>query len=342
MQAGRTIGVPRRVFSGWLTFVLAWSGLAYAEDRSPGDWLAAMNDAFVARDYDGVFSYYNGTDLATLRVVHVVLDGVQHERLVHLNGAPREVVRKGDEVSCILMPGDELIELERSIPSGPFARAFVRRFDRISNHYRLSLAGRDRVAAREAVRLSVQPRDEHRYGYRLWLDAESALLLRSEMFDASGANLELFQFTQLRLGDDVDPAAAQPENAAGSLVSHLKLAKEKSGLPASESPRWRAGWLPPGYAMASADIRRAPLSNKGISTLVYSDGLAVFSVFIEEMPPAGAASMESRMGGTVAVTHWVDRGAGAEQLVTVVGELPVPTARRIAGSIVADESAADE
>ncbi len=80
-------------------------------------------------------------------------NGVQRERLVHLNGAPREIVRTGDEVECILQPGDEILALESSIPAGPFARAFSRAFEDVSDHYTLSLHGMDRVANRAAIRL---------------------------------------------------------------------------------------------------------------------------------------------------------------------------------------------
>ena len=129
-----------------------------------------------------------------MRVVHSVTNGVQRERLVHLNGAPREIVRTGDEVECILRPGDEILALESSIPSGPFARAFSRAFEGVSDNYTLSLHGTDRVANREAIRLAVVPRDAQRYGFRLWLDQATGLLLRSELVDMKGAKLEIFQF----------------------------------------------------------------------------------------------------------------------------------------------------
>jgi len=176
-------------------------GVSGAEASEPRRWLDDMNRAFSELSYDGVFSYFSGDDLASLRVVHMVVDGQQRERLVHLNGAPREIVRRGDEVQCIVMPGDALLELEQSIPSGPFARSFVRRYDQISDHYGLSLSGQDRVADRVAVRLAVTPRDDHRYGYRLWLDKETRLLLRSELLSSNGERLEIFQFNQIRLGE---------------------------------------------------------------------------------------------------------------------------------------------
>jgi sigma-E factor negative regulatory protein RseB len=315
-----------------LVFGVLVSAISVA-DEDPHAWLADMNRAFSELSYDGIFTYFSGDDLDTLRVVHMVVGEVQRERLVHLNGAPREIVRTGEEVACILMPGDELLELEGSIPSGPFARAFVRRYDRISSSYGLSLYGEDRIAGRQAVRMAVSPLDDDRFGYRLWLDKETRLLLRSELIDADGNRLEIFQFNQIVFGDAVSLDALEPAGPDGSLVSHLTLARDdKTPVPESRSA-WQAGWLPAGFTMAAADIRRTPSSLKSIDTMMYSDGLAAFSVFIEDMPPAGAASMVSRKGATVAVTHLVANAEDEHHLVTLVGELPTDTAQRIARSI---------
>ena len=130
---------------------------AAAAESEPRAWLAEMNDAFNSVSYDGVFSFFSGSELASLRIVHMVIDGVQHERLIHQNGAPREIVRVGEEVVCILMPGDDLLSLEANLPAGPFARSFVRRYDSISDYYGLKFFGEDRIADREAVRLAVIP-----------------------------------------------------------------------------------------------------------------------------------------------------------------------------------------
>jgi sigma-E factor negative regulatory protein RseB len=311
--------------------ILISTGVAASDE--PREWLADMNRAFSELSYDGQFSYFSGDDLASLRVVHMVVDGVQRERLVHLNGAPREIVRIGEEVACILLPGDELLELESSIPSGPFARAFVRSYDRISSFYGLSLYGEDRIAGRQAVRMAVSPRDEDRFGYRLWLDKQTRMLLRSELLDADGTRLEIFQFNQISFGDQVDEQALEPMGHNGSLVSHLSLAREISAPVAQSESRWHAGWLPAGFYMAASDIRRTPNSLKSVDTMMFSDGLAAFSVFIEDMPAAGAASMASRRGATVAVTHLMAGSDETHHLITLVGELPTATARRIAQSI---------
>ncbi len=326
----------RRPFSlGFCCFVclisLGGSFQAYAED--PHDWLTDMNRAFTELSYDGIFSFYSGSDLASVRIVHMLIDGEQRERLIHLTGAPREFIRRGEEVDCILMPGDDLLALESSIPTGPFARAFVRRYDNISKYYGLSFSGEDRIAGRLAVRLAITPLDENRYGYRLWLDKETRLLLQSELVDREGSKLEIFQFNQLKLGAEVTPAALEPAKPQGYRISHLSLAANPTLPVTKPQVLWKLNWLPAGFEMSAAEVRSTPSKLKSVNTMMYTDGLAAFSVFIEDMPPAGAASMVSRNGATVAVTHLTTGPRGSNFLVTLVGELPTPTAQRIAKSI---------
>lgn len=301
-----------------------------AED--PANWLGEMDRAFADLDYDGVFSYYTGTDLATLRIVHKVVGGERRERLVHLDGAPREIVRRGDELARILLPGDRHLELEDSIPSGPFARAFASSFGRIPGHYSLAYGGESRIAGRLADQVIVTPRDADRYGYRLWLDRENRLLLRSEMLGTQGERLEIFQFASIQFGDQVDPAALEPTRRRDARVLRFRLAGDPRA--ASRSPGgWRAGWLPPGFSMAMADVRRAPAQRSAVYTMMYTDGLAAFSLFVEEMPAAKAPRMVSRHGATVAITHSATGPTGKPALITLVGELPEDVALRIARSM---------
>lgn len=310
------------------------AGFASADpQRTPAQWLEMMNRGFLEASYDGIFSYFSGDDLSTLRVVHTVTNGVQRERLVHLNGAPREIIRRGDEVECILQPGDEILALESSIPSGPFARAFSRAFEGVSDHYAMTLHGSDRVANRQAIRLAVMPRDAQRYGFRLWLDQETGLLLRSELVDVKGTKLEIFQFAVLKVGGPISEKDLEPETGVDSYTSHLAL---ESPAPSDTRRKvsWQADWVPDGFTMASWDIRRTPKTSKSVDTLMYSDGLAAFSVFIEDVPENGANELVSRSGATVAVSEVVAGGPKqGHHLVTVVGEIPTTTARRIARSI---------
>ena len=352
-----------------------------SQQRTPAQWLHAMDVAFRDLDYDGVFSYYtvnraqqvaasrrsrqvgeaeqareagevgkvdsterreatlgfgvgsrSAAHLATFRVVHKMVDGVEHERIVHLNGPPREIIRVGEKIHCVLQPGDELQNLEGSIPVGPYARVFARRFENMSENYQVRFDGTDRVVARQATRLAVLPHDHDRFGYRLWLDSATGLLLRSELHDFEGASLEIFQFTSLKLGDEVLATDLEPAKDNVVVRRLTKSPNAESSPDESSRPQWRVRWVPPGFHLTSTDFRRSTDDRQGVNTLVYSDGLAAFSVFIEAMPEAGAGSVISRSGATVVLTHLASAGDG-DHLVTVVGEVPVGTARRIASGV---------
>ena len=250
-----------------LVLLLAATGLAAhaqtavdGEQRTPTEWLQAMDGAFRTLDYDGVFSYYAASHsaqvdlvevpgprsgqvtstlrtgsrmtakLATFRIVHMVIDGIERERIVHLNGPAREILRTGEDVAYVLTPGDALLDLEGATPGGAYGRVFARRFENVAEHYDVFVQGRDRVAGRPATHLQVVPRDEERLGYRLWLDDATGLLLRSELRDPSRTNLEIFQFTSLLVGDDVDPKNLL-STTQGALTRQLAIVTDEATPP---------------------------------------------------------------------------------------------------------------
>lgn len=348
-------GAARRVAVAFAGLSLAAPvPAAPAAERTPADWLAQMRNAQRAHAYDGVFSYYTSENahntrvhgplptgargfnarLATFRVIHKVVDGVERERIVYLDGPPREIVRTGDQVACVLAPGDKLLALNGALPSGLYGRVFARDFASVSEHYDVRFSQPNRVAGRDAIGLRVTPRDADRFGYNLWLDEETGLLLRSELRDTTGTKLEIFVFSTLRVGDRVALADLEP-SADGDLVWHRL--SEPGAPPTSEtSPlTWRTRWVPPGFSMTGADSFQPDARRPGarhVRTLRFSDGLAAFSVFIEPMPEAGAGSVVSRAGATVALTHGAT-GDGGDHLITVIGEVPVATAQRIAAGV---------
>lgn len=318
------------------------------DDNNPAHWLQRMNHAFANESYDGVFTILRGARMSSLRVLHAVIDGVPHDRLMHLDGTAREIIRVGDALTCVLMPGDELAGLSAGVPSGPLAVTFARDFSAVSAQYRLRLGGAGRIAGRKVRQLSIQPLDADRYGYELWLDESTGLLLKSELRDGSRMPLEVFQFSQLQIGaalparEFVAPAQArqivitEPQTAAPDLHrSSAHAAGNTAASPAGRSS-WSVGWLPAGFMMAASDVRRSARSADALSTLMYGDGLAAFSVFIEAMPKTAQPSADARVmheGATVAMSRDLRDGAGKAFLITVVGEVPDATAARVLRSV---------
>ncbi len=348
------------------TFLLAAASLTNcvsAQERvtatTPTDWLQAMDNAFRSLNYDGVFEYSIASHsqirikqqrgdrtfsvtadvarditVASFRIVHMVVDGVEHERIVHRGGPQREILRTGAQVSYIVPQDDESFALQGDLPTGPYPRLFMRS-EGLSQNYRFKISGRQRVIGRPSVCLEVRPLDDNRFGYLLWLDEETGLLLRSELRDRNGRYLESVKFVSLKVGDAVMENALQPDMPAIAIRPPVGF----SEVPAA--PRvpvnWAIGWVPAGFRIADASTHDATKgatkdgTKKGVHVM-FSDGLATFSVFVEPAPRSAAGGVFSRRGATVLLSHDL-AGERGDYLVTVVGEVPPQTAQRIAESV---------
>jgi len=332
--------VPPRLFRFLLPVVLVVSApLAYSDDSrnaegraTPGAvaggasaWLMKMNEAPRRLDYEGTFVYQRGTQLDAMRIVHKSEKGTVRERLVSLNGAAREIVRNEREVLCYLPDENSVVVEHRKADARRFPSVLPERLAELGTHYTFQLGGSERIAGRMAQQVVIQPRDAYRYGYRLWADRDTGLLLKTELLDHQGRALEQFMFTQLRLGA-VPARALQPENPGKGWVWY----REDRAPPAAPARRWAAAQLPAGFKLSHQVMRRIPMRNKTVEHLVYSDGLATVSLFVEPLDPQDKPGMQglSHMG---AVHAYSARVNGHQ--VTAVGEVPAETVAMVAKSV---------
>ena len=315
-----------------LCFSALIGSLIVAVPASAGEsraWLVRMSEAFATQNYDGVFVYSHGTSMETLRIIHRAEADVERERIVRLDGPVQEIIREGGKVTCI-HGSDWNGNINHKIPLGPFARAFVRDMSELGESYQLVEKGVGRVAGRDARVLLIEPRDDYRYGYRIWLDEETGLLLKSVLAHR-GKVLERFQFTQLSIAGDIDESALQVGIAGESMV-HYPLLSHDESLIESKPLDWTLSWLPEGFEMRMQGSHREHEDGRGADTITYTDGMAAFSVFIEKIVEQKYEEVSAQKGATVAVTRIVNYPDG-DHLVTVVGEVPMKTAKRIALSV---------
>ncbi|MCK0537705.1 MucB/RseB C-terminal domain-containing protein [Alcanivorax quisquiliarum] len=302
--------------------VLAQPAPAEPVMSPPQSLLAAMASAYRNLDYQGRFLYTYGNELSTLEIRHAVIEGVEYERLTHLSGPVAELIRADDQVICV-HSDRSMTRLSASTAlaplgiSGPMAGQLPRQ-------YNVLLDGDGRVAGRAALRMRVNPLDEHRYGYRLWIDRDSNLLLKSEMVDAKGVALERLEFLALDVGTQV---ARSDFDVPGAVLRH---AIEPLPEPAPKPPQLEAGWLPAGFVAVQGDLRRSAPHRLPVAATAYGDGLASFTLFLQPIP-AGVPAEEgvSRLGPTVAISRRMAAGNNENYLVTLVGEVPQATAERV-------------
>lgn len=297
-----------------------------AQAADPQALLMRMQQAAASLDYDGTFVFQRGDQLESLRIVHKASGGVVRERLVSLNGAPREIIRTGHEVRCFLPDENAALIEHRRADNRNFPALLPDSLTVLKKNYRVRNGASGRVAGRSAQSVTITPRDAYRYGYHLWADKATGLLLKASLIDAQGKVLEQYMFTQVAIGKAIPESELTPQH----LSKETAVPRRTEESSAASSSRWEAAQLPAGYTLSARMQRKLSARQQPVEHLVYSDGLAVVSVFIE---PVDIAARSALSGLThMGAVHAFGKVTDGHQ-VTVLGEAPAITVDMIGASV---------
>ncbi|KIF60746.1 RNA polymerase sigma-H factor AlgU [Pseudomonas fluorescens] len=316
----RAIPLLSLLLSGW--FIVP----AHADEAQ--DWLTRLGQVEQQQSFHGTFVYERNGSFSTHNIWHRVQNGQVRERLLQLDGSAQEVVRIDGRTQCV---SGTLIA---GLGDSPNAAARALDPKKLKNWYDLAVIGKSRVAGRDAVIVSLTPRDQHRYGFELHLDKKTGLPLKSLLLNDKGQLLERFQFTSL----DTDEIPSDKDLLADADCKPINIASDKASA-AKTVQNWRSDWLPPGFELTSSSSHKDAQTKTQVSSLMYDDGLARFSVFLEPLNGATVTDTRTQLGPTVAVSRRLTTPQG-EMMVTVVGEIPIGTAERIALSMRNNDGAA--
>jgi sigma-E factor negative regulatory protein RseB len=298
--------------------------------------LERMGSAAKKLNYDGVFTYQMGRKVQAIRIIHSANENGEVERLLSLNGAARELIRTNDHVTCIFPEGKRINVDRRPLGRG-FPSDLLSRMSSAAPYYDITMGENGRVANRKATQLVVTSVDDYRYGYHLWVDNETDLLLQSDLLTNKGQVLERFTFSSINLNVEIPELALKPQIEGQALSWNRNqtepVNKRRAKAQGLQSSLWQVGWLPEGFALVAEQSRSKAHNDKVVEQRVYSDGLSSVSVFIE---PKAAAHHHleggSRMGainafGLVEDSHYI----------TAVGQVPGHTVEKIGRSITMAE-----
>jgi sigma-E factor negative regulatory protein RseB len=306
--------------------LLSWAMAAAAAEDDPFAWLARTDQALATRNYEGVFVHEHAGESETLRVIHRVGNDGVYERLLSMDGSGREFIRKGNQLTCYL-PDQRTVLVEKSSDAGVLLGSLPKMETVSAGIYQVGELQKTRVSGRAAHLIAVTPMDQMRYGYRVWIDDATAMPLKTQLRDAKGQVIEQIVFTDLRLPAHIADSELQPSVDAHTYrwVQHLADPADARGLSVS----WEASLLPPGFHM-TVDARQV-LRSGPVEHLVFSDGLASVSVFVDigrESVAASGTEDAATIGSSSAYSTVVQG-----YRVTAVGEVPPDTVRAIAQSI---------
>ncbi|HEX2565575.1 MAG TPA: MucB/RseB C-terminal domain-containing protein [Burkholderiales bacterium] len=303
---------------------LAWAGFAQAQ--TPPEATALLRKIYQATDklsYTGIFVYTQGDKSETSRITRVAGEGGGVERVEVLDGPRREIVRTRDSVRCYL-PESHTVKVERN-DQRAFPALLPERVAELERNYTISRGAHKRIAGFDCESVTLTPKDDLRYGYRLWADVASGMLLKAETFNKKGSTVDQFTFTQLHIGSVPRERVRTREDARNWRVEDAAV------TPANLA---QSGWIVagdlPGFRKV-IEVRRKLGESRPAGQVVYSDGLAALSVFIE--PKSGRAEAVRPGLSTRGAFHIYTREV-ANHIVTVVGEAPAASVQRVANTVV--------
>ena len=316
---------------GWLILAMlvslpAWAG---SNDAAPDldNWLNQVAIAAQRLNYDGTVIYQYNDAVEIFHIAHRMDSNGELIRQDALSGSPRSYLRLNDGVYCYIPQGN-LVKVERHQHHQFFPEILPIPATPLDTLYILKAIGRSQVADRNSLGVSLTPRDAYRYGYVLWADNETGLLLKLIKLDAHQQPVEQFVFTQIDIGN-----APKLEQFQATFAD-----KKPVAVPSRESDissHWHVGFLPPGFHLITQTLLELPNKPRKVLHLVYTDGLATVSLFIEPLeqlgksPPHGLSSH-----GMMSIYA---RPIGNYQ-VTALGEVPPATLILIADSLSLTEA----
>lgn len=306
------------------------AGVAAADDTRA--LLVRMERALASRNYQGIFVHEHDGHSETLKIIHRAERGGYTERIVSLDGSGREVIRRGGE-SRAYFPDQHVVLVESGQRGGMLFPGLASLGSAAGQIYAVSEESPTRIIGHDARVVVVEPRDDLRYGYRVWIDDASAMPLKTQLRTAGGRVIEQLLFTEFSLPTHIADTALQPAVVARQYrwIRREAVNGDVAGQPANAS--WDATGLPPGFRLTGNSTQTVGDGRRTVTHLVFSDGLASVSVFVEPQSPAAGPAVVTtttitRLGSSSALSTEVDG-----HKVTAIGEVPPETVQAITRSL---------
>lgn len=327
-QSWRTAALVALVASFWSPLQAQTAAPVATEPRSVNEWLMRLHEASRQRAYVGTLVVSAGATMSASRIWHVCDGEQQMERVDTLTGAPRTTIRRNNEV-ITFAPESKTAWVEKRESLGLFPELLRTPSNAIPEFYGVKEAGTDRVAGYLSDVVEIQPKDALRFGFRIWSEKKTGLVVKLQTLSEQGAVLEQVAFSELQLDAPVSMSKLSKlmKDTKGYDVQRPTLKKTTA-----EAEGWRLKEPVPGFLPMSCYTREVAGAAAGAAApmqWVFSDGLASVSLFVEAFDPQRHGQEKALFTGS---THSLTRRVGA-YWVTALGEVPTATLRRFANAL---------
>ncbi|EKE84809.1 MucB/RseB C-terminal domain-containing protein [Idiomarina xiamenensis] len=293
------------------------------EEQAGAAWFDKMASALRQQNFDASLVHVQGERVEPFRWLHGRLadDNAEIELLMRLNGPDYRVLRINQR-TAYYNRSSSAYSLHADTVYGLIPTAFYQPFQQLAADYRAVPLGGARVIDRNAQHIRLVSRDEQRFGYAIWIDKETGMLLKSAMMSPQGEVVEQIQLTSLRL--DEQPASVLTELHDIDLPPLLSINDQRA------EPRYpaEAAWLPSGFDLVRGNHHALAVSGVPADHYLYSDGLASFSIYVT---PASEEEVASPLALSGADSLYIRRQGAFT--IAVVGKLPLETVVKIADNM---------
>jgi len=290
------------------------------------DWVQKMSSAMRNLNYRGDFVYLHDNQLESMRISHYTDENGEKERLISLNGEAREVIRDNQNLTCI-WPSSRKVVVDFSRRNS-FSPIFIPEdIARLEKFYDMKLLSNDRVAGMNAVVVHIDPRDKYRYGMKFWINDQNGLMMKSNLINEDGKVVEEVMFTSLKLFDDDEKLVVDTMPKIDENFTLVRYHSGDSSKSFAADNAWQLANAPGGFWRESVLKRKIPGTDHFVQQMVYTDGLASLSIFIEKKTGLSSGGMSS-MGAVNAFIRILN-----DYSVTVIGEVPAITVKQLAESV---------
>ena len=277
-------------------------------------------------NFSGTFVRQKAGSVETSEITHFVDGRRELEKVERLDGVPFELVRTNDEV-LIYLPSEKFLRSRSNVKDRSFPAITKEQLATVSEFYDVFLGDVDRVAGRFAVKVILEPKDDLRFRHELWIDQKTSLQLKAQMINDRGEIAEQIMFTQIAVGGDITAEDCASRYAEEALTWRMdKRARQKVS---NGSPNWHVSAYPPGYRKVLEMHKQINAGGNEQTHLVFTDGFAAVSIFIENRKKRGFRAGLSKEGALNVYRRVVDG-----DFVTVIGDAPVSAITLIGDSVV--------
>ncbi len=285
--------------------------------------LMAMVEAVKMQNYKGTVVYLRDNQVETMRVYHANKDGIEQERIVALNSPMREVIRSGEKVTCYF-PDTRVILVDNQPSHRSFLVQLPENVEKYAKYYDFVLTGHEYVVRKETQVIQLLPKDEYRYGRKIWIDIENHLPLKFELIDEKGRLIEQMMFTDLQLVDGIP--SEKLLGPAESDISGWQL--RDRGHSSEINNAWVFGGIPGGFQQIFYKKRIMPTDNQAVEHILFSDGFSSVSIYVDKKTKDLPKSYHKKMGAINSYSRLLD---GYQ--ITVLGAVPGKTVQTIGDGI---------